>query len=697
VFSAPHEHLQALLRVLDLLIHREILRLRATYQLSLDEFRGLYISDAQVDALIAEHADDAHAADAAALTLEARQVWDECREHVRPQFPWARVCRAFDLDDFEAGILLVALAPDVHRKYETLYAYLNDDVSRRAPTVDLASRVLSSVPLERNELRRRLRPGARLFRERLLVPGQTGSDFAIAPPLAGFLLELDDPPAVPATGWAAVRVPDRLVKALQALTPQVPIVVLESDDANLAASVAGAVCHGWGVPLEAVDASVEGVPAAIEQLAVSRRLHRSGLLLLRTKRLFQPADAAAREELQRTCDILCRTRGPIFVHIAPGHTWRNTPLGLLRHVSFPLPEPDFDMRRELWREALADAGETVDARVLTETAGRFRLSASRIHSAVRHAADMRDVEAPGGPIGQARMFAAARAFSEGGLGALARKVPLVNTWDDLVLPAVTLEQLHEVAAAARNRELVYSTWGLGGRNPGAGGVKVLFSGQSGTGKTMSAGVIARELGLDLYQIDLSRIVSKYIGETEKNLDAVFSAARGSNAVLFFDEADALFGKRSEVKDAHDRYANIEVGYLLQKMDEYEGIAVLATNLGRNIDAAFTRRLQYVVDLPLPDEALRLRLWRNMFTPDTPLGDDVNFALLARQYRFSGGEIRNVALAAAFLAASNGQVITMHVLTRAVAREMVRQGRLASLADLHAGARSLSPDAARAHT
>src|SRR4029453_1355032 len=166
----------------------------------------------------------------------------------------------------------------------------------------------------------------------------------------------------------------------------------------------------------------------------------------------------------------------------------------------------------------------------------------------------------------------------------------VNGWDDLVLPAVTLDQLREIASAARTRETVYSMWGLGRRHPGAGGIKVLFSGQSGTGKTMSAGVIARELGLDLYQIDLSRVVSKYIGETEKNLDRVFGAARGSNAVLFFDEADALFGKRSEVKDAHDRYANIEVAYLLQKMESYPGAVILATNYRHNIDQAFLRRL-----------------------------------------------------------------------------------------------------------
>ena len=677
MFSGPQNHLDRLLRALDLLLHREILRLRTTYQLSLDEFRGLYISDAHVDALLAERAQapESNAPDPVRLTLEAGRVWEECRAHLPAGFPWARVVAGFGLDELEAAILLVALAPDVARRYETLYAYLNDDVSRKAPTVELAARVLASAPGDGVAIRRRLRPAARLFHEGLLVPGSSAGDFHLAPEVSAFLLGVDPGLEPPDITWKQVPLPKGVEGVLHSLVPNVPLVVLESSDASLAAGVAAAACNSWGVPLVTVNASGEAPHTAIEQTAFARRVHRGGLFVAQLDHLIRSAEPSARDSVRRVTASLETARGPAFVHVEPGDAWQAA-RGALRHVHITLPEPDVEMRGGIWQQALAELGEAAAPVDVVEVAARFRLTSTHIRAAARQAVDMRDLEEPGAPIGRSRMFAAARAYSDSALAALARKVPLANTWDDLVLPAVTLNQLREIASAARTRETVYSVWGLGRRHPGAGGIKVLFSGQSGTGKTMSAGVIARELGLDLYQIDLSRVVSKYIGETEKNLDRVFSAARGSNAVLFFDEADALFGKRSEVKDAHDRYANIEVGYLLQKMEEYEGIAILATNLGRNIDTAFSRRLQYVVDLPLPDEALRLRLWRNMFTADTPVAADVNFPLLARQYKLSGGEIRNVALAAAFLAASDGQVITMDVLGRVVAREMLRQGRIA---------------------
>jgi SpoVK/Ycf46/Vps4 family AAA+-type ATPase len=209
---------------------------------------------------------------------------------------------------------------------------------------------------------------------------------------------------------------------------------------------------------------------------------------------------------------------------------------------------------------------------------------------------------------------------------------------------------------------------------------VLFTGASGTGKTMTAGVIARYLGLDLYKIDLSSVVSKYIGETEKNLDRIFRTTRASNAILFFDEADALFGKRSEVKDSHDRYANIEVAYLLQKVDEHEGAVILASNLSKNIDTAFSRRMHYVVEFPLPDESHREQLWRVMFPAQVPMGKDLDFAFLARQFPLAGGDIRNVVLDAAFLAAQDGRVVRMQHVICALARQVLKQGKAPSPAE-----------------
>ena len=209
---------------------------------------------------------------------------------------------------------------------------------------------------------------------------------------------------------------------------------------------------------------------------------------------------------------------------------------------------------------------------------------------------------------------------------------------------------------------------------------MLFVGPSGTGKTMAAEIIAGELGLDLYKIDLSGVVSKYIGETEKNLSTIFQEAEQSNAILFFDEADAIFGKRSEVKDAHDRYANIEVNYLLQKMEEYEGITILASNFPKNFDDAFTRRLRFIVGFPFPEEVYRHRMWKSMFPPDAPLGQDIDFDFLSRKLKITGGNIKNIALNAAFLAAANAGVIGMKHLIRSTRREFQKMGRLCVKAD-----------------
>jgi SpoVK/Ycf46/Vps4 family AAA+-type ATPase len=240
--------------------------------------------------------------------------------------------------------------------------------------------------------------------------------------------------------------------------------------------------------------------------------------------------------------------------------------------------------------------------------------------------------------------------------------------------------LREICVQVRHRRTVLETWGFDKHLAMGKGVNVLFAGQSGTGKTMAAEIIAADLGLELYKVDLSGMVSKYIGETEKNLDKVFTAAREANAILFFDEADALFGKRSEVKDAHDRYANIEVGYLLQKMEEYDGIVILASNLRKNLDDAFVRRLHVAIDFPFPEEPDRRRIWRKVFPADAPLGPDVDLDHLAKQFKLAGGNIRNIALLSAYLAAEDGEVIGMNQIVRAIKREYQKLGKLVTEAE-----------------
>jgi SpoVK/Ycf46/Vps4 family AAA+-type ATPase len=290
--------------------------------------------------------------------------------------------------------------------------------------------------------------------------------------------------------------------------------------------------------------------------------------------------------------------------------------------------------------------------------------------------------APDGLPTAGQVFAAARRQTSSRLATLARRIEPVRCWSDVVLPARTSEQLELLCARVRLRSTVLGEWGFGEKVVRSRGISALFTGPPGTGKTTAAELVAGELGLDLFAIDLSGVVSKYIGETEKNLERIFSAAAEADAILLFDEADALFGKRSQVHDAHDRYANIETSYLLQRMEQHDGVAILATNLRENLDEAFTRRLQFIVDFPFPDERLRADLWRICFPPGVPIAGDVDPVELGRDFRLSGAGITNAALHAAYLAAAAGRPIDAETIGRAVRHEFAKMGRVVpdSLAD-----------------
>jgi SpoVK/Ycf46/Vps4 family AAA+-type ATPase len=271
--------------------------------------------------------------------------------------------------------------------------------------------------------------------------------------------------------------------------------------------------------------------------------------------------------------------------------------------------------------------------------------------------------------------AGARAQNAAGLEHLARRITPRVGWGDLVLPGSVEQQLKAIAARVRQRHTVFDEWMMASSTSRGRGVTALFAGDSGTGKTVSAEAVAHFLGLDLYVIDLSTVVDKYIGETEKNLDRIFVEAERVNGVLLFDEADAIFGKRSEVKDARDRYANVEVAYLLQRMEQFEGVAILTTNLRANVDEAFLRRIDVLVEFPMPDANSRQRLWAMQLQPEVPQAGDIDLDFLARSFELSGGNIRNIVLAAAFEAAASGQPVSMTDLIRATAGEYRKLGRL----------------------
>jgi ATPase family associated with various cellular activities (AAA) len=329
-----------------------------------------------------------------------------------------------------------------------------------------------------------------------------------------------------------------------------------------------------------------------------------------------------------------------------------------------------DERAQLWRQQLGPLADEVD---VGDIAAQFIFGPTQVAAAINSAhatARLGD-----GPPVESDLRRGARLQNAAGLERLARRIEPAVSWPDIVLPEKSVNQLRELAIRARHRERVLSDWRM---RPGGGrgtGVTALFAGESGTGKTMAAEVIAADLGLDLYAVNLATVVDKYIGETEKNLERIFTEASNASAVLLFDEADAIFGKRSEVRDAHDRYANIESAYLLQRMETFDGVAVLATNLRANIDEAFTRRLDMVVDFPMPDEAARLALWQCCFAGPVPAREDLNLQFYARSFPLSGGNIRSAAITAAYLAAGSESAIGDAHVTAAIQQEYRKLGRL----------------------
>jgi len=368
------------------------------------------------------------------------------------------------------------------------------------------------------------------------------------------------------------------------------------------------------------------------------------------------ADARAIVQVSRLLD---HTIGPLLV--STRDRWR--PLRRAMRT-FEVRKPSAEEQCEIWQGLLSEAARSINGHV-RNLVSQFNFNVPAIRTAVQEALAS---DAAGEALAT-ELWDASRSQARPRLEDLAQRIEPMATWDDLVLPEAEKSLLCEITAHVAHRATVYEAWGFGAVSSRGLGISALFSGASGTGKTMAAEVLANALRLDLYRIDLSSVVSKYIGETEKNLRRVFDAAEDGGAILFFDEADALFGKRSEVKDSHDRYANIEINYLLQRMESYRGLAVLATNMKSALDTAFLRRIRFVINFPFPDTVQRAEIWQRIFPPRTPT-EGLDISKLAR-LNLAGGNIRNIALNAAFLAANAGEPVRMTYILHAVRSEYAK--------------------------
>ncbi len=655
-----------------------------------DAFRGLYLSDEHADRLLdagyprrlrassneGMSPADADGARADRLACGTAEVTAEGEELRLPTL--ARRCGLTSLD---VDILLIALAPDLDPRFEKLYGYLHDDVSRRRASPGLALELGGRSPLDA-AARARCGPNGALVAAGLLVVEDADRPFLtrslrVPDRVAAFLLGDDGPE--PGLGAVLVDPPDVggdvVDRLARALTAGVSLTYLRQLPGADALTVAASACRQAGLTVLAAQLGVasttttDGSDPPVVVVEAVREARLRGAVLVAGPVDAQSAAAVAGlvTSVHGTSDLVTSQASPQIVLFGRGGWEPETPgpAPLVCDIE-PLAAAE---QAALWS---AELGGSTPACELVA----FRLTPRQVRRTV---AGARALAATDGceisiDIRAEHLAAAARAQNATGLERLARRVQPSVTWDDLVLPARTGVALRHLAGRSAHRGTVLDDWGLrrgGGRGEG---VTSLFAGESGTGKTMAAEVVAGSLGVDLYVIDLSVVVDKYIGETEKNLERIFVGAEGLNAVLFFDEADALFGKRSEVSDARDRYANVEVAYLLQRMESFDGTAILATNLAANLDEAFRRRLSVVVEFTRPEDAERRELWRRMLRC-VPLADDVDLDFCGQAFTLAGGDIRNAVVTAAYLGAANGRLVYMRDLVTAISLEYRKLGRL----------------------
>ncbi|HEY1430169.1 MAG TPA: ATP-binding protein [Stellaceae bacterium] len=592
------------------------------------------------------------------------------------------VAGAFSLSRFERDILLLCAGVELDRDVAQLCAAAQGDSACLYPTFGLALAVLPNPHWSA------LAPNAPLRRWRLI-------EAAIGPALTLAPLRIDERVMHHLVGIshlderlaALVRpiepvCPEDLVASHAALAARVvatwsavpssrqaPVIQLCGDPADcrpIAACIAGSIgLRAAIVAADLIPSNANELEAFQRLLERESRLSGIGVLLLETDGSESVgAGAEPRPQGQAVTRLAELLDG--FVMLCESERRK---LARRHSVAFDVGRPLLKEQREVWRTTLDGTigvangrGEAIDA-----ICAQFNLSVASIRSIGAEA-----VAAPDADGAVASLWGLCRMRLRARLDVLAQRIRSASTWEDLVLPEAEAATLRAIAAQLRRRVTVYDHWGFAAKSSRGLGISALFAGPSGTGKTMAAEVLANELHLDLYRIDLSSVVSKYIGETEKNLRRVFEAAEESGAILLFDEADALFGKRSEVKDSHDRYANIEVSYLLQRMEAYRGLAILTTNQRSALDPAFLRRLRFVVQFPFPDAPQRAAIWQRVFPPATPT-QGLDHAKLAK-LRVAGGNIRNIALNAAFIAADAAEPVRMSHLLAAARSEYAKMER-----------------------
>jgi len=708
-YESSIEHIADEIQRIQLMLDRQTQILRHQGTLADNpEFQGMFLQESEIDALLADGADASpylHRVGEIDREIErltrgiaARVAATEVGLLTLPM-----LVSAFRLDHFETDVVLLGLAPELDLKFHKLYSYVQNDFTKKRPSVNLATNLLADRLDERVRSRAYFAGDAPVIQYRLVLldppqPGMEASlltrEFKLADRVVDFLvgrLEVDDSLAdfarivAPSARLEEVLLPEATKSHVHGLlriaakTGEFPVLLFHGAMGTGKKTLSEALCRDLGWPLLVVQLGAiprdrHSFPDTVRKVLREAGL-RGAALFLDGYHVLHSEDEDLHGQRFALHRAVANFPGPVFLG-AETHEMKLGELeqqALLR-VGFAMP--GHEVREILWRRFLPPPEQLTGNVDAAEIAGKFNLTGGQIRHSIVEATNRSAIRPDSdGRISRDDLLIGCRAQLTHQLSTYADRVAHRLGWEDLVVPDDLLARLRDVVTYYRRRAFVFDVWGFDKKLTRGRGLSVLFSGPPGTGKTMVASIIAGDLEMDLYKIDLSRVVSKYVGETEKNLGRIFDEAKESHSIILFDEADSLFAKRTEVKSSIDRYANLEVNYLLQRMESFDGISVLTTNFEKSIDEAFKRRLNFRLHFPFPEQDAREQLWKVMLPTSAPLADDIDYEWLAERYEVAGGNIKNAVLRAAFIAAERETLIDHECLELAVVREIEEIGKL----------------------
>lgn len=601
--------------------------------------------------------------------------------------PIYRIKKLFSLSDYEFKILILALSLEIDRKYERIFGYLNDDLTKKYPTIGLAIELFSSSLSENFKYLRAFCPDSPLLYFNLLElirdenTNFLSQGFRLSPHIKNFIIGFH-PLSSEFFNSTKFYIPEKPLKKVfidkEILNVIKNYILNKNNNNHLVFWIFKGTeqerldliynsLYELKIPLLLCDFCVlyfeNNLSNILKNLFIIALLYSSALIFTNIDILDEPTEKG---KFLKNLLIKYLKEFPSITFISSSdrasENWFENRILL---IPIELKKYHYLRKVEIWKNYLSEFGiNNLEAEFLSS---RYNFTETEIEILLKNLSFKNN-------IGMKQITQEANQIIDKEISCLAERVDSIYSWDDLILPLETKEKLKEICNYIKHKHLIYYHWGFEKRVSGGKGLSVLFTGSSGTGKTMAAGIIAKEIGTDLYRIDLSLIIDKYVGETEKRLKRIFDIAEKGNIILFFDEADALFGKRTEIKDSHDRYSNIEVSYLLQRIEEYDGLVILASNFRCNIDEAFIRRIHFIIEFPFPDEKMREEIWKKVFPPEAPLDKDIDFSFLSKNFKLSGGNIRNVALSSAFYAAEDKGKITMEHILKGIKRELQKMGK-----------------------